>query len=258
MDRKQYWNENYYKYWKERVAESESAGPSEIISDDTKTEPDDVYRGVFQTVQFAPGRLLDVGCAWGRMFPLYLEQGLEVSGADISAAMIEGAQSNWAGHEGIGQIVEADAEELPFPDAHFDNVACIAVFDATRQNESLTEFFRVLKPGGRLYLTGKNTRYQTDDEMALAAEAGARSKGHPNFFTDYPDMVRQIEMAGHRMVKKWFFLRRGDFFDFVQVTEEPDFFYDWFIIIERRDGPAEQTFLPFSDEVSQTFRAVDR
>lgn len=255
MDRKAYWNEKYAGYWRQRVEESAKAGTqSSVVAGDAKTEGDEVYEEVFATYPFRPGRILDVGCAWGRMFPLFLKADLQVSGVDISDAMIEQCREAWAGKPMIESIEAAEAEVLPFADGHFDNLTCLAVFDATYQDRALAEFFRVLKPGGRLYLTGKNTNYAADDRLAMEAEIGARSKGHPNYFTDVVGMLRQIQQAGHIVVGNHYFVRRGDFAEFRHTKAIPEQFYEYFIVIEKRG--ADCRFRGFSSDHSRTFLAA--
>ena len=78
---------------KKRVNESSEDGPSTINEGDSKTEGDWVYRKLFQDNIFNPGSILDVGCAWGRMFYIYLEYGLSIRGIDISETMVNKANS---------------------------------------------------------------------------------------------------------------------------------------------------------------------
>ena len=74
------------------------------MAGDAKTEGDEVYEEVFAAYPFRPGRILDVGCAWGRMFPLFIKCDLQVSGVDISDAMIEQCREAWAGKPMIEAI----------------------------------------------------------------------------------------------------------------------------------------------------------
>lgn len=258
MDRKTYWNEAYYEYWKRRTEEGPISGPSAIVPGDVRTQADDVYGRVFAQIPFAEGRLLDVGCAWGRLFPLYLERPVAVHGVDISSAMITAARDAWAGHDRIEYLGEAEAEALPFENGYFQNVVCIAVFDATNQSVALEEFFRVLAPRGFLYLTGKNTHYHRDDDLAISAEEGARRKGHPNFFTDYERMIAQINAAGHEVVASWRFARRGDFSTFTVAAETETLFYEWFVVVRKCDSDVCNVFQPFSSDVSRTFGSTGR
>lgn len=252
-DRKQYWNRSYLEYWKSRVDESADPGnQSGIVHGDAKTEGDEVYERVFAEHQPHAGSILDVGCAWGRMFPMLKNIGLRITGVDISQAMIDQAKKDWGSDPAIAQLIETEAESMPLPDNYFDNVACLAVFDALYQNRALQEFFRVLKMDKLLYLTGKNDLYPIDDEQAYLAEAGARRKNHPNYFTDTPTMLEQIQQHGHEIVATYFFPRRGNFAEFRAVSAMPREYYEYFVVIRKRAG--YRPFEAFSSDFSKTFR----
>jgi ubiquinone/menaquinone biosynthesis C-methylase UbiE len=251
-----YWDRTYRKYWEERVAEAQAKeGASEVQKGDARTEGDWVYERVFNLHALKPGNVLDVGCAWGRMFPIYRERDLQVSGVDISESMIEAARANYDNVPGIEHLKVATAENLPFDDDSFDNLICVAVFDATYQHQALASFLRVLKPGGHLYLTGKSDRYAMDDELAFAAEKGARAKGHPNYFTDVPAMRAAMAAAGCRELGAYAFARRGDFAEFAHSTELEPPYYEWFLVIEAPETSADFQFSEFSSEYSKTFNA---
>ncbi|MCF8719389.1 class I SAM-dependent methyltransferase [Nitrospina gracilis] len=255
MDRKEYWNKNYLEYWKQRVEEADAdQAESRVVPKDPVTGSDKVIRDLLARHAFRPGNVLEVGCAWGRWFGFYREHGLEVHGVDISRAMIEAAQQDWQGKDGIGSIREAEAEALPFDDNSFDNVTCLAVFDATFQHRALAEMVRVAKPGALIVVTGKSDRYFEDDSAALDAEAGARRKQHPNFFTDVPAMLEQIAAQSHTLLSAYYFPRRGDFGQgrFATETEQP--FYEYMLFLEK--GGHRFAFTPFSSDHSRTFSTV--
>lgn len=248
-----YWNETYRRYWQKRVDEAGADAPSEIQKGDARTEGDWVYEKVFAAHPFLPGRVLDVGCAWGRMFSIYRDQDLLVSGVDISDAMITAARERHGSAPGVEALEAATAESLPFEDARFDNLVCVAVFDATYQHLALAEFIRVLKPGGRLYVTGKSDRYAADDTLALDAEKGARAKGHPNYFTDVPKMRAELARTGCEELASYGFARRGDFAEFrcSETLEAP--FYEWFLVLATPLNPGKPDFPAFASEYSRTF-----
>jgi ubiquinone/menaquinone biosynthesis C-methylase UbiE len=253
-EREAYWDNNYADYWKARVKESVAAGHSSVIAGDPKTESDDIYERVFEANPFMPGRVLDVGCAWGRMFDLYLKRGLLVYGVDISAVMVAEARSAWSQVSDVLAIEKAPAETLPFADGEFDNLVCVATFDATYQHAALAEFIRVVKAGGLIYLTGKNDRYEENDEAALAAEIGARSKRHPNHFTDTVKLRTLLARQGHCIEQAYYFPRRGDFAEW-NMSEQPiERFYEYFLVIRRSKLTTDDAiFTPFSDAFSRTF-----
>lgn len=252
--RSAYWNESYARYWKSRVAEAGAAGLSAVQQGDARTEGDWVYEKVLEAHPFTGNTVLDVGCAWGRLFPLYEAHGQRISGIDISPAMIDAAVEAYGEAENVDALEVAVAEELPFASTSFDNVVCVAVFDATFQHQALSEFLRVLKPGGRLYLTGKSDAYLPDDQLALDAERGARSKGHPNYFTDLSAMIAQCERAGSKVLARYFFERRGDFAEFKYHQDHQRPFYEWLLVLEK--GGDAPVLNEFSSAYSKTFTSI--
>ena len=96
--------------------------------------------------------VLDVGCGVGAT-ACYLAKTYDcrVVGVDLRESMI--ARSNErAQREGVTDLVEfrvADAQDLPFDDAHFDVVLCesVATFIEDKQ-KVVGEYARVTRPGG--------------------------------------------------------------------------------------------------------------
>jgi demethylmenaquinone methyltransferase / 2-methoxy-6-polyprenyl-1,4-benzoquinol methylase len=75
--------------------------------------------------------------------------------ADINAAMLENGRRRVvdAGLGGNVEYVQADAENLPFPDKYFDCITmAFGLRNVTRKEAALTSLYRVLKPGGRLLI----------------------------------------------------------------------------------------------------------
>ena len=79
----------------------------------------------------------------------------EVVLADINQEMLEVGRDRLTdrGYGGRISYVQADAENLPFPDNHF-NVVSIAfgLRNVTDKDQALREMTRVLKPGGKLLI----------------------------------------------------------------------------------------------------------
>lgn len=79
------------------------------------------YDVVLQFVK--PGmRVLDAGCGEGLLSILAAQKGAIVTGCDISAPNIEAAQKFAAAEGAVVTFLEADAENIPFPDNSFDLV----------------------------------------------------------------------------------------------------------------------------------------
>lgn len=100
-------------------------------------------------------RVLDLCCGTGDMaFALQRQAGkasTQIVGADFSHAMLQLATIKSAHRKGnLSQVwVEADALNLPFPDAYFDLVTSAFGFrNLADYNAGLREMSRVLRPGG--------------------------------------------------------------------------------------------------------------
>jgi ubiquinone/menaquinone biosynthesis C-methylase UbiE len=108
-----------------------------------------------------PGaRVLDVGCGTGEYVQRANELGLSASGIEPAEAMRKAASEKNPG----STILNGVATELPFPDGTFDLVICIEVLrylHSADNRQALREMYRVLKPGGILFLTMVN-RYALD------------------------------------------------------------------------------------------------
>jgi len=98
--------------------------------------------------ELAGGRVLEVGCGTGQMFPLYPEPaeifGLEPNFAALDRARRRGPRI---------RLLLGTAEQLPFPEASFDTVVSGLVFCSVPDpDRGLAEIRRVLKPDGRLLM----------------------------------------------------------------------------------------------------------
>jgi len=77
----------------------------------------------------------------------------EVVLADINDSMLEVGRDKLIdrGYQGNIEYVQADAEQLPFQDNHFDVVSiAFGLRNVTDKDRALESMLRVLKPGGRL------------------------------------------------------------------------------------------------------------
>lgn len=102
----------------------------------------------------APGmKMLDVACGAGQIAIPAARAGVDVTGVDIAANLIEQAKQR-AQSEGLNvRFEEGDAEALPFPDASFDLVvSLIGAMFAPRPELVAAELLRVCRPGGRIVM----------------------------------------------------------------------------------------------------------
>ncbi|MDO6708262.1 bifunctional demethylmenaquinone methyltransferase/2-methoxy-6-polyprenyl-1,4-benzoquinol methylase UbiE [Photobacterium sp. 1_MG-2023] len=101
-------------------------------------------------------RVLDLGGGTGDLaakFSRMVGEEGQVVLADINNSMLKVGRSKLRDRGIVGNVayVQANAEELPFPDDYFD---CITISfclrNVTDKDKALRSMFRVLKPGGRL------------------------------------------------------------------------------------------------------------
>jgi SAM-dependent methyltransferase len=119
---------------------------------------DGVSRGIADAIEHAIDRLdphpgetvLDVATGTGWAARRAAERGARVTGVDFGSEVIAAARR--IGPATIDYRV-ADAESLPFPDAHFDAVmSTFGVMFCTNPDKAAAELLRVCKPGGRIVL----------------------------------------------------------------------------------------------------------
>lgn len=104
-------------------------------------------------------RGLDLGCGQGWYLAAMRARGYRVDGTDYSIGQLRRAA---AAPAGVGRVVQADAQALPFGDATYDFVYSINaihhLLSAEAQQRSLQEIVRILRPGGLFLLHEINTR----------------------------------------------------------------------------------------------------
>ncbi len=166
-------------------------------------------------------QVLDVGAGRGaNLFPAAETVGPhgQVIGIDLAPGMVRETTAEIK-RRNLPHVsmLQMDAEHLTFPDASFDVVLCgFAIFLFPHLEQALSEFFRVLRPGGKVgitvaqdldalshwygeHITGYHTRYQ----FPLRAGGGKGS--------NYSELPRYLTHAG--------------FIDVQVLQEQADFVY---------------------------------
>ncbi|MBP9015376.1 MAG: methyltransferase domain-containing protein [Candidatus Atribacteria bacterium] len=136
----------------------------DIVDDQNITKQEVDY---FTTIlHLSPGdRILDLCCGQGRHSLELARRGFtRVKGLDRSHYLIQKARAQ-ARREGLSvQFKEGDARKLPYPTDSFDTVLILGnsfgYFESTQDDlKVLTEVFRVLKPGGKIFIDVADGEY---------------------------------------------------------------------------------------------------
>jgi ubiquinone/menaquinone biosynthesis C-methylase UbiE len=105
-----------------------------------------------KALSYARGKVLEVGVGTGKNLPDYPE-GCAVTGIDFSPGMLARAKKKAHLAKVPVALLEMDAQQLDFPDDHFDTVVATCVFCSVPDPvRGLEEVRRVCKPAGRIIL----------------------------------------------------------------------------------------------------------
>ncbi len=122
----------------------------------------ELLQPALERFDYRPNTLLDVACGEGTFAVAMAQQGRQVVGTDLSAQMLELAQSQAAAKRARVEWVQANMARLPFRE-RFDLATCW--FDSINYLLELDELeqmfagvWRAVKPGG-LYILDMNTIY---------------------------------------------------------------------------------------------------
>lgn len=100
----------------------------------------------------AGAKVLDYGSGGGTYLSYFHSRGVDIVGAEISEVMIEACSK-----AGLMMRRVQSFDDIPFPDAEFDVVYLMQVFEHLRKpRRFMQELARVLKTGGVLYLALPN------------------------------------------------------------------------------------------------------
>ena len=99
----------------------------------------------------AGARLLESGCGAGRWVRFLQDRGRAMVGLEYSRETVAMVKRNWPDLD----IIEGDCERSPFPDGTFDGALSFGVVEhwIDGPERPLRELLRVLKPGGKAYIS---------------------------------------------------------------------------------------------------------
>jgi len=95
--------------------------------------------------------VLDVATGSGNVAIVAAGRGTKVTGLDLTPELFDAARRRMEEAGVEIELVEGDAESMPFGDGSFDCVlSCFGVMFAPRHQQAVTELVRVCRPGGTI------------------------------------------------------------------------------------------------------------
>ncbi|MCL1864053.1 MAG: class I SAM-dependent methyltransferase [Defluviitaleaceae bacterium] len=136
------------------------------------------YINRIDNLMLSGDKILDAGCGSGAWSIALSQRYKSVVARDLSQDGLDvfNAVKSLMGINNI-QTDRGDLEKLPYDDNSFDDIFCYSVIMYCNVPDVLSEFFRVLKPSGRVYLCLNNDGYY----HYLINERGKREKDQEEY-----------------------------------------------------------------------------
>ena len=161
-----------------------------------------VWKTWIKTVipHFEGTRILEASFGTGYLL-MHCANKYETYGIDLNHEMVETARKNLSQKHMKAQLLQANVEQLPFPDAYFDTVINTMAFTGyPNAKRAMSEFYRVLKDGGKLLIV--DFEYPANRNRAgywltkLMASAGDTIRDTSNILQDFSFKFTEEEIGG--------------------------------------------------------------
>jgi ubiquinone/menaquinone biosynthesis C-methylase UbiE len=165
-------------------------------------------------------RFLDVGV--GGMGATTIEAarlGAEAWGVDLSPVAVEksravAAQTLDGASLARCHFDQGAAEQLPYPDASFDGVSCIALLEhVVDDRRAMAEILRVLKPGGRAFLAVPHEYAKTPWALAVLYRYSDWLESHLRHYSR-ADLLEAMRSLGAEDLKTIYHVHMPKFWQF--------------------------------------------
>lgn len=152
-------------YWNDRAAGFTKLRQQELLSEKYLLWQQEIARHL---PEGKPLKILDVGCGAGFFSVLLAKAGHQVTGIDLTPAMIEEARLLTSQQDCQAAFLVMDAEKLSFADNSFDAVIARNVtWNLPHPDAAYSEWLRVLRSGG--LLLNYDAEYARDHHRKLPA-----------------------------------------------------------------------------------------
>ena len=155
------------------------------------------------TNKWDPGKILDLGCGNARNLIPFSEKEFECYGVDFSEEMIKLSKKRLKAEFKVGDILK-----IPCKDNYFDYIVCVAAFHHVKkedQQKGLQEIKRVLKPGGKLYLTCWNKWQKrflfSKKEEKIPWKMKDKTHDRYSYMFNYFELRKLVKIAGFNIEK---------------------------------------------------------
>jgi ubiquinone/menaquinone biosynthesis C-methylase UbiE len=159
-------------------------------------------------------RVLEASFGTGYLLTKYADK-YETFGIDFNSDLVEIAEKNLS-RKGIkAQLQQANVEQLPFPERYFDSIVNTMAFSGYPDGkQAMSEFFRVLKVGGKLLIVDFD--YPSDRNRfgylltKLMEQAGDTIRDISKLLKEFPCEFNEKEIGGFGSVHLYVVRKLGN------------------------------------------------
>lgn len=190
-----------FKKWKMRYRKSVSAGKEKMWPSETLIR---IMKGDYIS-KFAKDyenkKVLDIGCGIGTNLSFLSTLGLKIYGCEVDKDIIKLVKENLSSLECKAIVKLGSNRSIPFKQEFFDYLVSwnVVHYENTEKKikEAIKEYARVLKKGGRIFLSTTGPMHMILDgaksvgkHLYKIGDAGGFRKGEIYFYFDKPEYLK--------------------------------------------------------------------